>query len=149
MNKDFVEMLAALSDAQAEFLIVGAHALASHGYPRATGDLDVWVRASEGNASKVWRALQAFGAPTFDLTQADLAQEGVVFQMGLPPRRIDLLTSISGVEFGRAWENRTTVNVAGMDLPVLGRAELIENKRASGRAKDLADVAELERREKP
>ena len=99
MNRDFVEMLSALSDAGAEYLLVGAHALAAHGRPRATGDLDLWVRATPQNARRVWSALLEFGAPLDGITVEDLSTPDVVFQIGLPPSRIDLLTSISGVEF--------------------------------------------------
>jgi hypothetical protein len=103
MNRDFVEMLSALCAAGAEFLVVGAHALAAHGAPRATGDLDIWIRATPENADRVLAALRQFGAPLVDLTKADLLAPDVVFQIGLVPSRIDLLTSITGVEFDRAW----------------------------------------------
>jgi hypothetical protein len=135
--------LAALSAARAEFLIVGAHALAAHGVPRATGDLDIWVRAEPENARRVWQALETFGAPLDDLTLDDLSGPDVVFQIGVPPRRIDLLTSITGVSFDEAWENRTLVSLEGTAIPVLGRAELIRNKLAVGRPRDLADIEEL------
>src|ERR1700757_677471 len=98
MNRDFVEMLSALVEARAEFLIVGAHALAAHGVPRATGDLDIWVRSESKNADKVLAALDAFGAPRLDLTREDLLRPGTVFQIGVAPSRIDIL-SISGVSF--------------------------------------------------
>ncbi len=144
MNRDFVEMLSALSDAGAEFLVVGAHALAAHGRPRATGDLDIWVRPTLENAERVWVALRAFRAPLHDLTRDDLATPGVVFQIGLPPRRIDILTDISGVEFEAAWSRRALFVVSGQRLPFLSREDLLANKRAAGRPKDLADLAELE-----
>ena len=144
MNRDFVEMLAALSAAEAEYLVVGAHALAAHGRPRATGDLDIWVRPVSDNAERVWQALAGFGAPLGDLTRADLSTPEIVFQIGQPPCRIDLLTSIDGVEFDDAWRTRITVQIDGISVPVLGRAELLVNKRATGRAQDLADVAWLE-----
>ena len=145
MNRDFVEMLSALFEAGAEFLIVGAHALAAHGKPRATGDLDIWVRPSPANAVRVFAALNKFGAPLFDLTLADLSEPGIVFQMGLPPCRIDILTGISGVTFDEAWPQRLEATVAGLNLPFLGRASLVKNKRAAGRPKDLLDADELER----
>jgi len=144
MNRDFAEMLSALSDAGAEFLIVGAHALAAHGKPRATGDLDVWVRPTGENAQRVWSALAAFRAPRLGLTQDDLATPGIVFQIGVPPCRIDLLTEISGVAFDEAWERRVVLEIEGQRLPFLSRQDLIANKRAAGRPKDLADLAELE-----
>ena len=144
MNRDFAEMLSALSEAGAEFLVVGAHALAVHGHPRATGDLDIWVRATPGNAPRVWAALASFGAPLTDLSLEDLSAPGVVFQMGLPPSRIDILTGITGVTFDEAWPRRFVATVSGIDIPFLGLDDLLTNKRASARPKDLADVAALE-----
>jgi hypothetical protein len=144
MNRDFSEMLSALCGAGAEFLVVGAHALAAHGRPRATGDLDLWVRPTRENAQRVWKALAAFGAPLTGLRLADLSDPDVVFQMGVPPNRIDILTAIDGVEFEAAWSNRIRVPLAGLEVPVLGRQDLVTNKRAAGRPKDLADLAWLE-----
>ena len=143
MNRDFAEMLSALSEAGADFLIVGAHAVAVHGFPRATGDLDIWVRATPDNASRVWAALANFGAPLGDLSIADLSSPSIVFQMGLPPARIDILTGITGVAFEQAWPRRIVARVDSIDLPVLGREDLLVNKRATGRPKDLADVDAL------
>ena len=143
MNQDFVEMLSALSEAGADFLLIGAHALAAHGRPRATGDLDIWVRPTHENASRVWAALLRFGAPLHEISLADLRTPGVVFQIGLVPSRIDLLTSISGVEFDDAWNNRITISVSGVTIPTIGREDLIRNKLAAGRPRDLADAAEL------
>lgn len=136
-------MLSALSAAGAEFLVVGAHALAAHGVARATGDLDLWVRASAENAERVWEALEQFGAPLHDLTIDDLARPDVVFQIGVVPQRIDLLTSITGVTFDDAWANRMHVEIDELEVPVLGRSELVRNKRAVGRTRDLADIEEL------
>jgi hypothetical protein len=147
MNRDFVEMLCALSAAGVEFLVVGAHALAAHGVPRATGDLDVWVRASPENAERVMSALRAFGAPLFDLTIDDLCRDDTVFQIGRPPARIDILTSISGVRFTDAWARRLTVSLGGVDVPLLGRDDFVANKRAAGRPKDLSDLALLDEEE--
>jgi hypothetical protein len=144
MNRDFAEMLSALSAAKAEFLVVGAHAVAVHGHPRATGDLDIWVRATPENAGRVWSALDQFGAPLFDLRRDDLSRPGVVFQIGVPPCRIDILTEITGVTFDEAWPGRLTTSVEGQTLPFIGRHELLINKRAVGRPKDLGDVAFLE-----
>jgi hypothetical protein len=145
MNRDFAEMLAALFAAGAEFLIVGAYALAAHGYPRATGDLDIWVRPGKENAERVWNALTAFGAPLHELTREDLQTPGIVFQIGVVPCRIDLLTTISGVSFEDAWQRRVLIEVAGTKVPFLGLTDLICNKRATGRTKDLADAEEIEK----
>lgn len=144
MNRDFVEMLSALSAAGAEFLVVGAYALAAHGRPRATGGLDLWIRATHANAERVWTALARFGASLDELTKEDLAGPGVVFQIGLPPCRIDVLTTIDGVTFAEAWPRRTTVRIDELQVPVLGREDLLANKRATARPQDLADVAWLE-----
>jgi hypothetical protein len=126
-------------------LVVGAHALAIHGHIRATGDIDIWVRPDPENAERVWRALVHFGAPVeaMGLTVADLARPGIVYQVGLPPRRVDILTEISGVGFDEAWPARVTETVGSLAVPFLGREALIRNKKASGRAKDLADVESL------
>ena len=148
MNEDFLDLLAALVDSRARFLVVGAHALAVHGVPRATGDLDVWIDPDADNASRVWRALLAFGAPVeaVGLSQSDLEAPDRVVQIGLPPRRIDLMTDISGVSFEDAWSARVVHRVEALDVPFIGKDELISNKRAAGRTKDLADIEELDRR---
>ena len=146
MTDDWYEALAALSAAGARFIVVEAHALAVHGVPRATQDLDVWVEPTRENAEKVWLALAAFGAPLEELgiTATDFTRPDAVVQIGLPPDRIDVLTGISGVsEFAAAWDARVEREVAGSKLPFLGRDTLIENKRASGRLKDLADIEAL------
>jgi hypothetical protein len=145
MNQDFVEMLAALSEAGAEFMIVGAHAVAVYASPRATGDLDIWVNSTLDNAQRVWTALVAFGAPLDQLTLADLTSDDIVFQIGVPPKRIDIITGVLGVEFEQAWPRRNTVELAGQSIPVIGRGDLIASKRMTGRQRDLADLADLER----
>lgn len=143
MNRDFVEMLSALCEAGAEFLIVGAHALAAHGHPRATGDLDIWVRPSAENAERVLSALRAFGAPTFGVTREELAEPGMVLQIGIVPCRIDLLTGISGVTFDEAWPARLPIQIGELAVACIGRDDLVRNKLAAGREKDLADVSIL------
>ncbi len=144
MNRDFAEMLSALSEAGAEFLIVGAHALAAHGVPRATGDLDIWVRPTPTNARRVLRALASFGAPLHDLTLDDLTKPDTVFQIGVPPSRVDILTGITGVRFDDAWPRRVALDLEGAAVSVIGRSDFIANKRATGRLKDLADVDGLD-----
>jgi hypothetical protein len=143
VNDDFAEMLAALSAAGADFLVVGAHALAVHGVVRATGFLDIWVRPTADNAERVWAALVQFGAPLDRIDQQDLSRADLVFQIGLPPRRIDLLTSITAVEFEDAWQHRVRFQWDELLVPVIDRQTLIRNKTATGRPRDLADVAEL------
>ena len=144
LNSDFRDMLSALLDERADFLLVGAYAMAVYGIPRATGDIDLWIRPSPENAARVIAALQRFGAPLFDLLENDLQMPDTVFQIGLAPRRIDLLTSIDGVDFEAAWRGRTETVIEGLAICVIGRGHLIKNKRAVGRPKDMADVAWLE-----
>lgn len=146
MTDDWADALAALLAANARFLVVGAHALAVHGVPRATQDLDVWIDPSPDNAARVWRALAQFGAPLTELgiRAEDFSTPGNVIQIGLPPRRLDLLTTISGVEsFSDAWTTRVEHRVGPNQIPIIGRQALIANKRASGRLKDLADIEAL------
>ena len=107
-------------------------------------DLDILVRPTEENAERVWSALLSFGAPLTDLTKADLSAPNVVFQIGVVPCRVDILTTISGVGFDEAWEGRKVVRIGELDVAVLGRSALLKNKKASGRPKDVADVAWME-----
>jgi hypothetical protein len=144
LNKNFREMLRALNDSGAEYLVVGAHAIGTYSTPRATGDFDIWIRPTRENAERVWVALDAFGAPRRKLTIDDLCTPDNIYQIGVAPNRIDILTSITGVEFDEAWPNRTEGPIDGISVPVIGREQLLKNKRAVGRPKDLADVAWLE-----
>lgn len=141
---DFSDRLSALSAESVEFLLIGAYAMAVHGFPRATGDMDIWIRPTEENAQRTLRALRRFGAPLSDLTAEDLCTADTVIQIGLAPVRIDLLTSIDGVDFDDAWPQRTEIDIEGTRVFVISRTHLLQNKRASGRPKDLADVAWLE-----
>jgi hypothetical protein len=146
VNDDWFDLLAALLDARARFLVVGAHALAVHGVPRGTEDLDVWVDPDPVNGERVPCALAEFGAPLerCGVARDDLRRPDTVVQLGLPPNRIDLLTSISGVpEFADAWTARVELDVRGRRVPFLGRDALLRNKRASGRRNELADVEAL------
>nr|WP_320132869.1 hypothetical protein [uncultured Holophaga sp.] len=143
VNPDFRDLFAALNAAEADFLLVGGYALAVHGVPRFTKDLDIWLRADTTNAPKVWRALEEFGAPFGDLTLEDLSSSGIVFQMGLPPNRIDLLTSIDGIDFQEAWEHRLTSAYGDQPVAVIGIDDLIRNKRATGRPQDALDAETL------
>jgi len=144
LNPDFKDMLLALKDANVDFLVVGAYAVAAHGYPRATGDLDIWIRADKETAPRVLVALTAFGAPVNDLSVSDFAKPSIVFQIGVPPGRIDILTTVSGLDFATAWHNRKQIRLDAITFDVIGRADLIANKQASGRPKDIADLAALE-----
>lgn len=145
-SDDFRDLLSALSDADARFLVVGGYAVGVHGRPRATKDLDVWVEPTRVNAERVLAALADFGAPAGELTAEELATPGTGFMMGRPPTRIDLLTRISGVEFAAAWRRAVVAELApGCSCRVLSIDDLIMNKRAAGRPQDLADVDALER----
>jgi hypothetical protein len=148
VSPDFKDLLSAFNAHRVEYLVVGAHALAAHGYVRATGDLDVWVRPEAANAKRVIEALRAFGASLQDLSEADLTRAGTVFQIGVAPIRIDVLTSIDGVGFEEAWTGRLTARFADLPVPVLALRDLIVNKRAAGRPQDLADVDWLEKHRK-
>ena len=143
---DFVDLVQCLREEQCAFLIVGAHALAAHGAPRATGDLDVFVRPDAANAARVYRALVRFGAPVaaHGVRADDFVAPGTIYQMGLPPNRIDLITEISGVSFDEACRDVVEGRLGPEIVRCIGLDALIQNKRAAGRPKDLADVATLE-----
>ena len=146
MTDDWFDLLVALLDAEVRFLVVGAHALAVHGVPRGTQDLDVWIEPTRANAERVWHALEAFGAPveSLDLAVDDLTHADLVVQLGVPPMRIDLMTGLSGVpDFESAWGGRLEHRVRDRIVPFLGRAELTATKRATARLKDLADLDAL------
>ncbi len=142
---DALDLLDALHDAGARYLLIGGHALAVHGVSRSTLDVDLFVAHDAENADRVFRALIAFGAPVgaHALGPEDLRREGTVYQMGLPPRRIDILTGIDGVGFEEAWADRLLARIDGRHVPVIGRGALLRNKSATGRAQGRADVEAL------
>ena len=143
MNPDFVDLLRAFGAAEVRFLVVGAYALALHGRPRATGDLDIWIDATPENAQRVMEALASFGAPLQDVSAADFSREGIVYQIGRPPGRIDILTELSGLTFAEAWPGRRRAPFGGIDVDFIGWDAFIRNKRATGRPRDLADIDDL------
>jgi hypothetical protein len=143
MNPDFLELLRAFVDAEVRFMIVGAYALALHGRPRATGDLDVWVEATPENAVRVVRALTEFGAPLSGVSRDDFAREGVTYQIGVPPVRIDILTELTGLRFAEAWPGRLRRAFGDLEVDFIGREAFISNKRATGPPKDLVDIEEM------
>lgn len=151
LPEDFRDLLLELVDAGAEFVVVGGHAVAFHGHPRATKDLDVLVRATQENAAKVYQALASFGPPlaAFDVGVTDFASYDGVLQIGLPPRRIDVLNRADGVTFDQAIAAGDAFEIEGRRIPVIGRDALLANKRAAGRAQDLADVKAIERLRSP
>ena len=144
-NDDYLDALIA---EEVEFVVEGAYARAAHGIPRATGDIDFFVRPAPENAARTMRALRRFGAPidAARVKAADFERPGMVYQIGVAPRRIDVLTEIDGVSFEDAWRTREERALEGRAVAFLGRDALLANKRATGRAKDAADVALLEKR---
>lgn len=144
LNEDYKDILHALSDENVRFLLVGAYALAAHGYPRATMDIDIWVMPSPDNADAVLRALRGFGASLQNLTKEDLQKEGTIFQIGVAPRRIDIITAASGLQFEPAYQHSIQLNIEGMEVRIPSIDDLILNKKATGRTKDLADIEILE-----
>ena len=143
LQTDLSEFIALLNSHRVEYLIVGGHAVAFHGHPRFTGDMDVLIRATPANARRVLGVLSDFGFGTIGISELDLVYAGRVVQLGHPPNRIDLLTSISGVDFDSAWESRVDTRMDGQAVAFLGWEELLRNKRAAGRQKDLADLEKL------
>jgi hypothetical protein len=144
VNPDFRDLFAALNEAGAKYLLVGGYALAYHSHPRYTRDLDVWVEPTDSNARAVLAALGAFGAPLGELRASDLMGADVVFQIGVPPNRIDVVTGIDGLTFAEAWPNRLRATFGDQAISVIGRQDLVRNKRASGRPQDLLDAETLE-----
>ena len=145
LNNDYKEILQLLIEAKVDFLLVGAYALAAHGYPRSTGDIDIWINPAPDNAKKTFDSIVKFGAPLFDLRIEDLCKVGNVFQIGIAPRRIDILTGISGVLFEEAKEDYIQVELDGMNLPFISLEKLIKNKESTGRDKDKIDLKNLKK----
>jgi hypothetical protein len=144
LSKDFNEFVALLKRHEAEYMIVGGYAVGVHGYPRYTGDLDIWLNPTEANAQRVLRAITDFGFGSFNLTVADLTKEGNVIQFGQPPLRIDLLTAIDGVTFDACYANRKEVTFDGLAMNFIGYHDLVTNKKATGRHRDLDDVENMQ-----
>jgi hypothetical protein len=140
LNPDFRDILSTFIAHHVEFLVVGGYAMAAHRLPRATKDLDLWVRAEPDNGARVLSALDAFGAPRHGLSAQDLTVAGTIYQVGVPPNRVGVLTTVEGVEFELAWKNRLDVEIDGIRIPVIGRHELIANKRTVGRPQGLVDA---------
>lgn len=144
LSPDFSDILSVLAAEHVEFIVVGAFAMAAHRMPRATGDIDVWVRRDPENAKRVWRALARFGAPVANVEPEEFELDEFFYQVGVVPHRVDILTAIDGVTFDEAWAERVYAKLGEHTVPVLSRRHLLQNKRATGRPKDLADVAWLE-----
>lgn len=144
MHSDFEELLSIFNAHEVKYLVVGGHAVMLYTEPRYTKDLDLWIEASHENALRVFRALAAFGAPLTGLTPADFAHEEFFYQIGVPPVRVDILMSLTGLTFSAAWPNRSESTIGSQKVWFIGRADLIRNKRASGRHIDLHDAESLE-----
>ena len=146
LNEDYKEMLQTLSDQKVEFIVVGAYALAAHGFPRATGDIDIWIKPDKKNSKRVYKALARFGAPINEISEDEFSQPGLIFQIGVAPRRIDLITKIDAVEYEEADSDKIFVDIDDLKIPVLSIDKLIKNKMATGREKDLLDAKLLKQR---
>ena len=144
LNNDYRDILHALSERKVKFILVGAYAMAAHGYPRSTMDIDLWIMPKKENAGLVLQALDDFGAPAGDLSTDDLQKEGIVFQIDVAPRRIDIITSVDGVKFEDAFSHSKVVDIDGIPVHIMSIPDLIINKRSTGRLKDLADAETLE-----
>ena len=144
LNEDYKDMLRDLVDEKVSFLVIGAYAMAAHGYLRATVDIDIWVKASPDNAQSVLRAVKRFGAPLGDLNPADLQKDDTVFQIGVAPRRIDILTGVTGLRFEESFRRSIEVDIDGIPVRIPSLDDLIRNKKASSRTRDLADVEALQ-----
>ena len=143
LNQDFKEMLQCLSAERVEYLLVGGYAMAAHGFPRATKDIDFWVAATPENSTRIYAALVRFGAPMEQIKEGDFSEIGNVFQIRVPPRRIDITTIADGLEFDDCSQRAVMVSWEGIAIPVISRHDLIANKRATGRPQDLVDVETL------
>jgi len=144
LNKNYKDILLILSENKVKFLLVGAYAMAAHGFPRSTMDIDLLVMPAPENASLVLNSLESFGAPIFNLSIEDLQKEGLIFQIGVAPCRIDILTSIDGLKFEDAYSRSNVIEIEGIPIHVLSIPDLIINKRSTGRTKDISDVELLE-----
>jgi len=145
LKKDFSDMIKIFLEEQVSFLLVGGISINLYGYVRATKDMDLWVEANKENALKVFKALAKFGAPMQGISVQDFEKEGMIFQIGIDPIRIDIITTITGVKFGEAIQNAKIMEIDGINIPTISIQDLIKNKKASGRHKDLADVEVLEK----
>lgn len=140
LNEDYKEMLQLLLEEQVDFMIVGAYALGTHGYPRATGDIDIWVKPNNINSKKLYKALARFGAPIDQIRIDEFSTEGIIFQIGVIPRRIDIITKIDGVTYEEADKDKINVEIEGLKIPVISLEKLLRNKMATGREKDELDI---------
>jgi hypothetical protein len=144
LNEDYKEILLILLGNKARFLIVGAYAMAAYGYPRATGGFDIWVETTPDNSRKIYKCLSEFGAPLSEITEKTFMEKGIVFQIGVSPRRIDIITDIDGVSFKEAFQNKKEIEIENLKIPFLSKSDLIKNKESTGREKDKLDIKYLQ-----
>ncbi|MFH1309413.1 MAG: hypothetical protein ABIH85_01895 [Candidatus Omnitrophota bacterium] len=146
LNEDYREILQILLKNKVKFLVVGAYAMGAYGYPRATGDFDIWVETSLSNSRKIYKSLSDFGAPLKEISEDTFCKEGIIFQIGVAPRRIDIITKIDGVSFKQAYSHKEKIKVERLTLPFLSKIDLIKNKKSTGREKDKLDIKYLKRK---
>ena len=144
MNADYIDMLKCLNKAGVDYILVGGWAVNMYGYIRATVDLDIWILADADNAKKVYSAVAEFGAPVSEMKPEEFAEYGMIFQIGVAPCRVDIISKISGVSYADAVTRSVPKSIDGIPVRIISLEDLIANKKASGRAKDLADVEVLE-----
>ena len=144
LTQDFKEFIKSLNDNKVRYLVVGGYAVAYHGYPRYTKDIDIWIDIDPDNASRIVKALEQFGFASIGLTPEDFLETETIIQLGYPPNRIDLITSLSGVDFKDCYANRESVEMEGVVVDFIDLENLRRNKKSSGRAQDLADLENLE-----
>lgn len=149
LAKDFEEFIGLLNSHKVNYLVVGGYALAFHGRPRHTGDLDIWIEVSDDNAQRMLQVLKDFGLASLGFEKGDFLKEGYVTQIGYPPLRIDILNTIDGVSFREAYENRQLIDLNGLQVAYIGLQEFIKNKAAAGRARDLSDIKEIQAKNQP
>ncbi len=145
LNEDYKEMLQILLNNEVKFLVVGAYAMGAHGYPRATGDFDIWVETSAENSKKIYKSLFEFGAPLSDITEKTFMDKGIIFQIGVAPRRIDIITQIDGVIFEEAYKTKELIEIESLQIPFISKINLIKNKQSTNREKDKIDVNYLKK----
>jgi len=143
LQKDLREFLELLNSHKVEFVVVGGHAVAFHGYPRYTGDIDFFIRPELENARRIIKVMEAFGFDDISVKLEDFTSRDKIIQLGYPPNRIDLITSISGCDFNEVWDSRIESKLDGVPVSFIGKESLIKNKQASNRGKDLIDVEKL------
>jgi hypothetical protein len=143
LNQDYKDMLSILLESKVRFILVGAYAMAAHGFPRATGDMDIFIRSDQENAHRLYEALSVFGAPMSSIDPGDFEKRGTIFQIGIAPRRIDIINDIDSVEFDEADEDKIIIEIDGLKIPVISKQKLIINKESTGRVRDRLDAEKM------